>query len=151
MWNLKPEERLREWRGFRLNIGQKPLESALEDTSRLWSYAPYVTHYLSADLTEEWPDPWTLVHENYYCDLAKALGMFYTLYLSDHYNKTIDNLEIRIYKNQSTHDVLHTVWINRGKYILNLIFDTVVNKNLVDENFTLKYKYNVNDLGLDLK
>jgi hypothetical protein len=151
MWNLKPEERLREWRAFRSDCNNKTLDLMLADVSKLWSYAPYVTHYLSPDLLEEWPDPWMLVHENYYCDLAKALGMFYTIYLTDHYQKTVDSLEIRIYKNRDTHDTVNTVWVNRGKYILNLIFDTVVNKNLVDENFVLKYKYNINDLSLDLK
>lgn len=150
MWNLKPDERLHEWRLFRKNLSQKDLESALKEVSRLWSYAPYVTHYLSPDLVEDWPEPWTLVHENYYCDLAKALGMLYTLYLSDHWNNSIDNLEIRIYKNTDTHDILNTVWVNRGKYILNLTFDTVVNKILVDEKLVLKHKYTVKDLKLDL-
>lgn len=150
MWNLKPEERLHEWRLFRKNIGQKDIETALKETACIWSYAPYVTHYLSPDLVEEWPEPWILVHENYYCDLAKALGMLYTLYLSDHWNNTIDNLEIRIYKDVDKHDVVNTVWVNRGKYILNLVFNDVVNKNLVDEKLVLKHKYTVEDLKLDL-
>jgi len=150
MWNLRPEERLREWRSFRREIGQLPVESAIQQTVQLWSYAPYVTHYLCADLVEDWPEPWTLVHENYYCDLAKALGMLYTLYLCDHWNNSIKQLELRVYKNTDNQDVVNVVWINRGKYILNLMFDTVVNKNLVDEKYQLKYKYDVNDLKLDL-
>lgn len=150
MWNLKPEERLHEWKSFRKSIGQLELEPALESIAHLWSYAPYVTHYLSPDLLEEWPDPWTLVHENYYCDLAKALGMLYTVYLCDHYKNSINQLEIRVYKNTDNQDISNLVWINRGKYVLNLMFDTVVNKNLVDEKYQLKYKYDVNDLKLDL-
>jgi len=151
MWNLRSEERLREWRNFRKNISAVDLETALKQTAHLWSYAPYVTHYLAPDLVDEWPEPWTLVHENYYCDIAKALGMLYTMYLSDHWNRTIDNLEIRIYKDTVNHDVLNTVWVNQGKYILNLNFDSLVNKHLVDDNYQLKYKYNINDLKLDLR
>jgi hypothetical protein len=148
MWNLRPDERLREWRSFRNSLSALDLETAIKNTVHLWSYAPYVTHYLSADLPEDWPDPWILVHENYYCDLAKALGMLYTLYLSDHYNKTITELEIRIYKDSTTNDWLNTVWVNQGKYILNFSFDSIVNKNLVDENLKLKYTYTVDSLKL---
>lgn len=150
MWNLQPEERLHEWRHFRQKIGHLDIEKAVFETSKLWSYAPYVAHYLSADLIEEWPDPWTLVHENYYCDLAKCLGMLYTLYLCDHYKKSQLDLEIRVYKDISNHDVLNTVWVNQGKYILNLMFDTIVNKTSITENLVLKYRYSVKDLKLDL-
>jgi hypothetical protein len=149
MWNSKPEERLREWRAFRNSLGESDLDSALAKTAHLWSYAPYVTHYLAVDLVEEWPDPWVLVHENYYCDLAKALGMLYTLYLCPHWTAAITDLEIRIYKNLDTNDIANTVWVNRGKYILNLTFDSVVNKNLVDEKYKLKHRYTVQDLKLD--
>jgi hypothetical protein len=150
MWNLNSEERLREWKSFRKNIGNLELESALKSVTHLWSYAPYVTHYLSEDQFEEWPDPWTLIYENHYCDLAKALGMLYTVYLCHHYKQNINQLELRVYKNTENSDMVNVVWINRGKYILNLMFDTVVNKNLVNEKYQLKHKYNVNDLKLDL-
>jgi hypothetical protein len=150
MWNSRPEERLHEWRLFRNQISKESLESAVKQTNHLWSYAPYVTHYLCPDLVEEWPDPWILVHENLYCDLAKALGMLYTLYLCDHYNNGLDNLEIRVYKDQTNHDVYNIVWVNSGKYILNFAFDTVVNKASITENIVLKYRYTVKDLKLDL-
>jgi len=149
MWNLRPDERLHEWRQFRAEIGTLDLGTALDQCSNLWSYAPYVTHYLAEDLVSEWPDPWALVYENYYCDLAKALGMLYTLYLCPHYAKSIRDLELRIYKNPTEHDILNTVWVNRGKYILNLKFNTVVNKTQVDENLILRHRYRVQDLKLE--
>lgn len=150
MWNHKPSDRLHEWKEFRENIGTLDVNEAVSKTSHLWSYAPYVTHYLNADAINEWPDPWTLLHENYYCDLAKALGMLYTLYLSTHYGNDIKNLEIQIYKNPTNNDVLNTVWIDHGKYILNLEFDTVVNKTQVNENLILIHSYAVQDLQLNL-
>jgi hypothetical protein len=150
MWNLKPEERLREWLSFRKKISSLDLDTAIAETVRLWSFAPYVTHYLAADLFDEWPDPWTLVHENMYCDLAKSLGMFYTLYLSDHYQRTITDLELGIYKNTLTHDVVNTVWVNGGKYILNLEFNTIVNKTSIDKTFVQRHRYTVENLKLNL-
>ena len=75
--------------------------------------------------------------------------MLYTLRLCDHWINQVDNLEIRIYKDQETHDILRTVWVNKGKYILNLTFDSVVNKNLVDEKYKLKHRYGIQDLNLN--
>ena len=147
MWIIKPDERLRYWRQFRQKIGSESIEIAVKETADLWSYAPYVAHYLHPHDLAEWPDPWTLVHENYYCDLAKALGMLYTLYLSDHWNKTIDNLELRIYRAAS--DTVNTVWVNDGKYILNLEFNTIVNKSSITKDFDLQHRITVEQLKLD--
>lgn len=150
MWNLKPDERLHEWKEFREKINGLDLELAVKETNHLWSYAPFVNHYLDSLNVSEWPDPWTLLHENYYCDLAKALGMLYTLYLSSHYGKGIIDLELRTYKNPIDQDVYNCLWVNKGKYILNLEFDTVVNKTQVDENLILQNSYTVQDLQLNL-
>jgi hypothetical protein len=150
MWNLHPNDRLHEWKEFRIQIGNLSLEDAVTKTSHLWSYAPYVTHYLDSNQKETWPDPWTLLHENYYCDLAKSLGMLYTLYLCDHYNNSIEKLELKIFKNPMNHDVINTVWVNEGKYILNSEFDTVVNNTLVDENLVLTHDLSIEDLHLNL-
>jgi len=150
MWNHKPTDRLHEWKEFRKKISQSELELAIKETSHLWSYAPYVAHYLDPDQIESWPDPWTLLHENYYCDLAKTLGMLYTLYLSRHHGDGIQDLELRVYKNQINQDIHNTLWINQGKYILNFVFDEIVNKTHIEENLTLQYRYSIQDLKLDL-
>ena len=150
MWNLTPTERLHEWKEFRSKIGLVSVEEALQETCHLWSYAPYVAHYLDSLEISKWPDPWMLLHENYYCDLAKSLGMLYTLYLSHHYGNEITDLELRVYKNPINQDVYNTVWINQGKYILNFNFDTVVNKTQLQENLILKNSYSVQDLQLDV-
>jgi len=149
MWNLTPDERLRHWRQFRQEIGTKDLEVALKMTSNLWSYAPYVTHYLHPDDVADWPDPWTLVHENYYCNLAKCLGMLYTLCLSNHYKTSIDRLEIRVYKSSS--DVHNVLWVNNGKYILNLEFNTIVNKSSITEDYRIIHRIPVSELKSDLQ
>jgi hypothetical protein len=150
MWNHTPTERLHEWKEFRNKISLASVEEAVQETSHLWSYAPYVAHYLDSIELSKWPDPWMLLHENYYCDLAKSLGMLYTLYLCHHYGKEIVDLELRVYKNPINQDVYNTVWINKGKYILNFNFDTVVNKTQLEENLILKDSYSVADLQLDV-
>ena len=134
MWNLEPNERLREWKQFRERINNLDFDQALTETVHLWSYAPYVNKYLDRFDNSDWPDPWQLLYDNAYCDLAKALGMLYTLYLSTHYERSFSELEIRVYKNNNNGDIFNIVWIDQGKYILNFTFDTIVNKNLIDEN-----------------
>lgn len=149
MWNLNPDERIRHWRHFRQEISRKSLESAIKDTVNLWSYAPYVSHYLHPQDLTEWPDPWALVYDNYYCDIAKALGMLYTLYLSDHYRQDIKSLVLEIY--DTPIDTFNIVNINAGKYILNLEFNTIVNKSSITNEFRLQHSITVDRLKLDLQ
>ena len=134
MWNLMPNERLRHWSDFRKQISQLSLVEAIDQTQHLWCYAPFVKHYLDETRVSEWPDPWELVYENYYCDLAKALGMLYTLCLSDH--KDTVSMELRIYKDANANQY-NLVWINDGLYVANYQFNEVVNKTQIDNTLVL--------------
>lgn len=146
MWTLLPSERLRSWHDFRKEINDLDLTSAIEKINHLWCYAPFVNHYLTTDQIADWPDPWELLYENYYCDLAKALGMLYTLYLSDHKDNL--TMEIRIYTNPDTKQTYNLVWINQGKYVLNLEYDEVVNKHYIDQRLKLKETISIEQLKL---
>ena len=144
MWNLLPSERLRCWQDFRKSISQKNFEDALKETTHLWSYAPYQTRYLTTDQINEWPGPWELIYENYYCDLAKALGIVYTLYLSNHKPE----IEIRVYNDPSSKEQYNLVFVNKGKYVLNYIHDEVVNKKQISKDLKLIKTLSESDLGL---
>jgi hypothetical protein len=135
MWNLTPTERLRFWQNFRSDVSQLGKDQAICQIEHLWSYCPYVRYYLTTDNTENWPGPWELIYDNEYCDLAIALGIVYTYYLSDHGKDS--QIEIKIYKNRSTGEQCNTVFIDDGKYVLNLVHDTVVNKTHIDSNLQL--------------
>jgi len=77
MWKLKATERITRWRDFRKSLDQFSLEQAAIQTAEFWQGCPFTPYYLEADHPDTWPDPWTLLAENYYCDLAKALGIYY--------------------------------------------------------------------------
>ena len=145
MWNLLPHERLRTWQEFRNRISELPPEQALTELEHLWSYAPYVKNYLHYDLVNEFPGPWELIYDNYYCNLAKALGILYTLYLSGHDVK----IEIRVYIDESTMEQYNLVYVDDGKYVLNLVHDEVVNSTQVPNNLKLKKIITSTELGLD--
>jgi len=144
MWTLNPSEKLRFWFSFRKNLDNLDFDTALKETIHLWSYAPYVQHYLSVDSTENWPDPWQLVYENQYCDVAKALGMLYTLYFCKHRPL----IELRIYKDNQSKEQYNLVWIQNGKYVLNYIFNEVVNKKQLDKNLQLIKTITIDNLSI---
>ena len=144
MWNLFPSERLRYWHDFRKKISTLPIEDAIQETHHLWCFAPYVTHYLTTDQIATWPNPWELVNDNYYCDLAKALAMTYTLYLTDHHIEST----IEIYMDKSSKHQYNLVFIEGGKYVLNYLHDEIINKKHINEELEHIKTITVQDLQL---
>lgn len=144
MWNLRSSERLRFWFDFRQQLNLLTLNDAIEKTGHLWSYAPFVNRYLCITDIKNWPSPWELIYENTYCDVAKSLGMLYTLHLTNHR----PNLEIRIYTDLITKENYNLVWIEQGKYVLNYIHDSVVNKTQIEKNIQLIKIISIDDLNI---
>ena len=145
MWKLNSAERLSRWRAFRKSLDTVSLETAAEQVSDFWVKCPYVGYYLDHDQPNTWPDPWTLVEENYWCDLAKALGMLYTIQLTAHNPE----IEIRVYNDSTAKTQYNLVWINQGKYVLNYLHDEIVNKTQIDQQLKLVKKITIQDLKLD--
>jgi hypothetical protein len=146
MFQLPAEARLRVWREFRNQLNQLPLSTALEQVVQFWSRAPFTPYYLELNQPDTWPDPWTLIEENYYCDIAKCLGIMYTVSLTQH--KTNLELEFRSYQDELGHE-FNLAWIDDGKYILNLIDNKVVNIEQFDKTLNLKCRYSEIELKLN--
>jgi hypothetical protein len=147
MFDPKLQDRLKVWRTFRKKIDSADFESAVLQTVKFWSHAPFVPYYLDVGKPGDWPDPWDLVEENYYCDLAKALGILYTLYFTAHGPKHLWCL--RIYQDTETKYVYNTIDVDDGKYVINLIDNELVNKQYLNESLVLTHEYNQVDLKLD--
>ena len=144
MWKLDANGRITHWRRFRKTLDTLELEPALQATADFWHACPFVPYYLDPEQPETWPNPWELILDNYYCDLAKCLGMLYTLYLSNHRT----DMEIRIYNDPSTTDLYNLVWIDSGKYVLNFDTDKIVNRTQVPNNLKLLAEFNCQQLKL---
>jgi hypothetical protein len=144
MFQLRPEDRLRSWREFRSSIDLLPVEEALLQTAELWSTAPFIPYNLDADHPETWPDPWTLILENSYCDVAKCLGIVYTMSLTAHKLA----VEFRQYEDSKRYQY-NLAWFEQGKYILNMTDREVLNKTQFDKTLKLKQKFTAVDLKLD--
>jgi hypothetical protein len=146
-WNLRANDRLAQWKDFRHALSDLPIESAIEELNNLWSTAPYVTYYLDPSDSKTWPDPWTLLAENYYCNVAKSLGILYTIYFTGHRNMALDLRVYYDYKDKTKHCV---AWLDNGKYILNYWPYKIVNtKQIEEKQLHLLYQYSSTDLQLE--
>ena len=145
MFQLKAEDRLRSWREFRTSIESLPIEQALAQTAEFWARAPFVPYNLDPALPQAWPDPWTLVYENSYCDVAKCLGIVYTISLTKH--KT--PVEFRVYRDSKTGYEYNLAWFARGKYILNMIDGEVLNNTQFDKSLKLIKQFSEKELQLE--
>lgn len=146
-WNLRVNDRLSQWKDLRHKISDLPLDRALVEVNNMWSTAPFVTYYLDPNDPNNWPDPWTLLAENYYCDVAKALGIMYTIYFTSHKS---DSIEYGVYYNYDTKVRSNLISVAQGKYILNYWPHEIVNtKQIEDEQLQLLYRYTAKDLHLE--
>jgi hypothetical protein len=146
MFQQKPEDRLRSWREFRSTLDLIPLEQALAQTAEYWARAPFTPYYLDPDDPSRWPDPWTLIMENTYCDVAKCLGIVYTVTLTTH--RTDLDIVFQQYTDTRNNHVYNLACVNQGKYILNMIDGAVVNTKQIDKTLALTKQYR-EELQLD--
>lgn len=147
MFKLSPSERLTRWKSLRHKIGLMDLDDACKQVLLFWNSFPFVPYYLQPDSPKTWPDPWELIIENCYCDLAKCLGIIYTLYLSKHNQQLLP--ELRIYFDTKTRHTYHIAYFHHGKYVLNLIDNEIVNNKHINQDLKLKYCYTEADLKLE--
>lgn len=114
MWILPPQQRLSDWRNFRLSLDNLQLNDAVFAINDLWNTAPIASPFYTHD-SPNLPGPWELLTENYYDDLGKALGIFYTFSLCNH-SKIVSH-SLSCYRNHHSHRDYNIV--NIGNYILN--------------------------------
>lgn len=137
MWKTLYQERLADWYNLRQAAADLDLEDQLKLINDWWFRAPIVNRVVTWDDPSNWPAPWDLLVNNGYCDLARALGIVYTLLLLD--RQLYTDLEI-ISTGQD-----NLVQIDHGKYILNWAPSEVLNINSTP--FTVLQRINSIDLA----
>ena len=120
MWPANFGGRLESWNQLRQQVQAMPEVQTLQLINAWWYNCPWKPYYLHWDDQPNWPDPWQLLSDNYYCDLARGLGILYTITLLDRADLADATLVLT-----ETGDNL--VLVNKSKYILNWDKDTVVN------------------------
>ena len=120
-WPQTFERRLISWAQLRDSVRHQPVDDTLDAINRWWFLTPWTPYYLHWDDVKDWPDPWQLVNENIFCDVARGLGILYTIAMLERPDIT-DFCLIT--------DGNHNLVLDLGeKYILNFQDDSIVNNN----------------------
>ena len=131
MWHKDFTDRLESWAALRSEVQLMSLDQALQTISNWWYQSPWTGYYLHWDDRDNWPDPWQLLSENIYCDLARGLGILYTITLVDHADLISAELVL-------TNDDRNLVLVNKEKYTLNWGAEVIVNTPLSQK---VKHKF----------
>ena len=83
MWPRTFAERLESWTQLRNQASTGDAETALHAINAWWFHAPWRAYHLHWDDQAVWPDPWQLLSDNIYCNLARGLGILYTITILD--------------------------------------------------------------------
>jgi hypothetical protein len=122
MWPQTFSERLDSWNRLRESCQNLPIETALAAINSWWFKCPWKPYYLHWDDQPNWPDPWQLLSDNVYCEVARGLGILYTITLLERADMAPADLIL-------TEDGTNLVLVAKEKYILNWEPDSVVNTN----------------------
>jgi hypothetical protein len=122
IWPATFSDRLESWNQLRDQTQYLPLESALLDINNWWFRCPWKPYYLHWDDQPNWPDPWQLLSDNVYCEVARGLGILYTITLLERADMAPADLIL-------TEDGTNLVLVAKEKYILNWEPDSIVNTN----------------------
>ena len=122
MWPVTFAGQLESWYSMRQQCHALSVEPAVEIINSWWLQTPWQPYYLHWDDRVTWPDPWQLLNDNVYCDLARGLGILYTISLLDRADLADATMVL-------TEDGYNLVLVNKSKYILNWNPDTIVNTN----------------------
>jgi hypothetical protein len=122
IWPDSFSARLTSWNQLRQQVQHVPTESALTAINNWWFDTPWRPYYLHWDDQKTWPDPWQLLSDNVYCDVARGLGILYTITLLNR----ADMLPADLILTKSGHNL---VLVAKEKYILNWEVNNIVNTN----------------------
>jgi hypothetical protein len=120
MWPVTFDNRLQAWVDLRSRCQNLDLETSLTTVNQWWLNAPWQPYYLHWDDQDLWPDPWQLLSDNTYCELARGLGILYTISLLDRADMADAELVL-------AEDGRNLVLVAIEKYILNWNKDSIVN------------------------
>jgi hypothetical protein len=121
-WPASFESRLDSWTQLRDQAKTLPVDAALAAINSWWFNAPWTGYHLHWDDQADWPDPWQLLDDNIFCEVARGLGILYTITLLD--RADLGPAELIL-----TQDGHNLVLVGKSKYILNWDKASIVNNN----------------------
>jgi hypothetical protein len=129
VFQLNYEARLKSWYDLRKSLEDSDVKTSCLAIDNWWQRAPLVNHYLHPNDVDNWPGPWELLVENNYCQIARGLGMVYTLQLVG-----IKDIDFCIAIDDNSEECA-LVMVDRAIYVMNYYPNTVISNSL--NNFTM--------------
>lgn len=131
----------KSWRNLR-----SCLTSDLGDTVHLsmvcdfWKQAPVRARILDWDSPSSWPDPWTMMHEADFDESSIALGMFYTLLLSEDQRWIPDRVKILLIRDR-TMEIQRLVLLVDDRWLMNLDHGVIMEKDRIMPHLLVQQRY----------
>ena len=138
VFQLKFEARLRSWHDLRKSLETADIKTKCLEIDKWWQSAPLVNHHLHPFEVSNWPNPWDLINDNTYCNIARGLGMIYTLLLTG-----VTDVDFVIATDDNSEEFV-LVLVDNAKYVLNYWPNTVLSNNLKD--FKVVSKLNIEQI-----
>jgi len=115
MWLDRFEDRLRSWSDLRSTCKNLNTEQSVNTIAEWWGHAPRMNNVIHWSDQSNWPDPWELLADNSFDDLAIALGMSYTITMLENRDCSVEIAQAKDDQGQEYNLVL----VDERKYILN--------------------------------
>jgi hypothetical protein len=126
VFQLNYEARLKSWYDLRKSLEDSDIKTSCLAIDNWWQKAPLVNHYLHPNDIDNWPGPWDLLVENNYCQIARGLGMVYTLQLVG-----IKDIDFCLAIDDNSEECA-LVMVDRAIYVMNYYPNTVISNSLKD-------------------
>lgn len=141
-WYDSYTNRILAWRQFREQQATVPLAAALTAINHWWHQSPIKKVHTLIEDPKTWPEPWVLLKNLSYCDIERALGMYYTIMLAD--RNDVKTCEISIFYND-VGERLSAVIVNKDR-VLNVDSNATINITDIHSEFRCVATYDHNDL-----
>jgi len=135
MFNLKYEDRLSAWKSFR--NGLETAKDPIQDVINLYNTAPIVSIHIDPYDRFTWPDPWTLIYENSYCEFATILGKAYTLQLTERFSQK--QFEIHTCIDREKSELMHLLLVDNA--VIGFDRSKAVKASSLPEHLVIDNKY----------
>jgi len=138
VFQLNYDSRLKSWYDLRKSLENVDLETKCVEIDKWWQFVPLVNYHLHPHEVSVWPGPWDLLTDNIYCNLARGLGMIYTLLLLG-----VTDIDFCLATDDNSEEVA-LVLVDNAKYVMNYWPGMVL--NIKSKDFTLVSSLNVEEI-----
>lgn len=133
------EQRITEWRKFRAQITDVPLDTMLFKVSEFFKNFPFSSRCIDYYEPATWLSPWEILHHESYCTNTISLLMYHSVRLS---NSTV-GIDIWLIDENGDMSLIPVI---SGKYMLNYILGKVVSFEEYRNNFKVIKIYKTSDI-----